>query len=137
MSIVFVYIFSYFDWRLLHDFVVKNKTSVAMSKAGYRYGYCEFEHQLGQHSDRRPTKFKKTSVIRLIYELTSYNEKHTVAWKHCCVGYWCAKQLVRLANRLGMNANKIVENVLIKKYRFTGTNSFNGSVNLKTVLHHL
>ena len=63
------------------------------SNVGCQSRGCEFESQLGQHSFRRLTKVIVTCVIHCspMGCLTIYVEKQPVAWKVCCVVYWCGK----------------------------------------------
>ena len=82
--------------------------SLVGSHAGSQSKGCEFESQLGQHSLRRLTKIIVPSVIRLSHQwayITVYVEKQPVAWKDCCVDYWCKKarnHMNRYTGRLDM-----------------------------------
>ena len=60
---------------------------------------CEFGSQLGQHSFRCLTKDIETCFIRLspMGCLTVNVEKQPVAWKVCCVVYWCGKTRKRMS----------------------------------------
>ena len=73
------------------------------SDAGYQYRGCEFKSQLGQHSFRRLTRVTVTCVIHLspMGCLTVYVEKEPVAWKGCCVVYWCGKSKKRMSRWTG------------------------------------
>ena len=57
------------------------------SDVGCQSRGCKFETQLCQQSFRQLIKGTVSRVIRL----PPYVEKQPVAWKECCVEYWCEK----------------------------------------------
>ena len=73
------------------------------SNGGSQSRGCEFESQLGWHSFRRLRKVTVTCVIRLspMGFLTVFVEKQPVAWKVCCVVYWCGKTRKRMSRWTG------------------------------------
>ena len=74
------------------------------SFAGCESRGCEFEPQLWQHVFRRLSQRAKRHTFS-ISGLTVYVEMQLVAWKDCCVVYWCGKtkqNLDRLSGRRDM-----------------------------------
>ena len=71
---------------------------------------CEFESQLDQHSFQRLTKVTDMRHLSFTNGLTVYVEKQPVAWKVCCVEYWCEKARKQFENWQLWYDLKIVEN---------------------------